>query len=99
MECPTFEYSAEKNSRLLEERGLGFEDIIAILNARGALAVIDHPNKIKYPNQKIYIVDISGYAYLVPFEREHSKVFLKTIFPSRKMTKFYRDKLLGGDKL
>jgi uncharacterized DUF497 family protein len=44
MEKPLYEYSVEKNLKLLEERGIGFEDIIAILSAKGALAVIDHPN-------------------------------------------------------
>lgn len=96
MEHPIYEYSAEKNLKLLEERGIGFEDIIAILDAKGALTIIDHPNKVKYPHQKIYIVDINGYAYLVPFERHSNKVTLKTIFPSRKITRLYRSKLLGG---
>jgi hypothetical protein len=98
MEHPIYEYNPEKNLKLLEQRGIGFEDIIAILNAKGALAVIDHPNKAKYPHQKIYIVGINGYAYLIPFERCSNKAILKTIFPSRKITRLYREKLLGGDK-
>lgn len=96
MDNPTYEYNVEKNLKLIAERGIGFEDIIAILNAKGALSVIDHPNKAKYPQQKIYIVDVDGYAYLVPFERRGSKAFLITVFPSRKITRLYRDKLLGG---
>lgn len=96
MERPIYEYSAEKNLKLLKERGIGFEDIIAILDTKGPLKVIGHPNKAKYPHQKIYIVDISGYAYLVPFERHGNKAILKTIFPSRKITRLYRNKLLGG---
>lgn len=98
MERPTYEYSAEKNSKLLKERGIGFEDIIAILDAKGVLAIIDHPNKAKYPKQKIYLVDVSGYVYLVPFERHSNKAVLKTIFPSRKFTRLFRNKLLGGKK-
>ncbi len=60
------------------------------------LAVIDHPNPAKYPNQQIYIVDVRGYAYLVPFEKQDNKRFLKTIYPSRKITRLYREKLLRG---
>lgn len=97
MKCPTYTYDATKNVKLLEERGIGFEDIIAILSAKGALAIIDHPNKAKYPNQKIYIIEVNGYAYLVPFERHGNQAILKTIFPSRKITRLYKDKLLGGD--
>lgn len=52
----------------------------------------DHPNQKKYPNQKILIVDVEGYAYLVPFVIEKEGYFLKTIIPSRKATRQY----LGG---
>ena len=60
----------------------------------------DHPNKDKYPNQKIMIIDIDNYAYLVPFAIEESEYFLKTIIPSRKATKKYlvRRTPCGGGK-
>jgi hypothetical protein len=95
MEKPIYEYSAEKNLKLLREREIGFEDIIALLDSKGPLGVINHPNKTKYPHQKIYIVDINGYVYLVPFEKHGSKAILKTIYPSRKMTRLYHNKLSG----
>lgn len=98
MEKPTYEYNAQKNAILLEERGIGFEDVIAILNSCGPLAIIDHPNPAKYPHQKIYVVDIQGYIYLVPFERQGAKALLKTVYPSRKATKLYQEKLLGDTK-
>ena len=87
MERTTYEYNADKNIQLLETRGVGFEDVIAILNTKGALAVIDHPNKSKYPHQKIYVVDINNYAYMIPFVHDGDVVTLKTIFPSRKMSR------------
>jgi len=98
MERPLYEYDAEKNIKLLEERGISFEDIIAVLDAKGALAIMDHPNKSKYPHQKIYIVNVENYAYLVPFERCGNKAILKTIFPSRKITRLYKAQLLGGNE-
>ena len=82
-----YEFSQEKNLQLISSRGIGFEDVIAILDAKGALTVIDHPNNKKYPQQKIYIIEIDSYIYLVPFERDGDKIILKTIFPSRKMTR------------
>jgi len=94
MDNPTYKFSPEKNLKLLEERGIGFEDIIAILDSRGPKAVIDHPNQDKYPGQKIYIIEIDGYAYLIPFIRQSDTVILKTIFRSRKVTK----QLLRGKK-
>ena len=57
---------------------------------RDLLDVFDHPNPKKYPNQKVYAVNINNYIYLVPFVKEENEVvFLKTIIPSRKATKQY----------
>lgn len=97
MKKPIYEFNSEKNLKLLQERGIGFEDIIAVLDTKGCLAVIDHPNSAKYRNQQIYLVDIEGYIYLVPFERHGDIAFLKTIYPSRKITRLYREKLLRGE--
>ena len=46
-----------------------------------------------YPGQRIFIVNVEGYACLVPFVEDNENFFLKTIIPSRKMTRHY----LGGD--
>ena len=37
----------------------------------------------------MYIVSIDNYAYVVPFIEDEKKKFLKTIFPSRRMTQKY----------
>jgi len=82
-----FEWSEEKNEQLKAERGIGFEEIeIAIIEGK-LLDVLPHPNKKRYPNQRIYVVEINRYAYLVPFAEDDEKIFLKTIFPSRHATK------------
>ncbi len=85
-----YEFSSEKNQLLIKERAISFEDIVAALSNGKLLDIIDHQNTVKYPKQKIYIIDINGYVYLVPFVRKDKQtVFLKTIFPSRKLTKKY----------
>jgi hypothetical protein len=53
------------------------------------LDIIEHPDKTKYPNQKIFIVQVEEYIYLVPFVEDEQIIFLKTIIPSRKMTRKY----------
>jgi hypothetical protein len=53
------------------------------------LAGFDHPNQEKYPGQKMIVVNIEGYIYLVPRVASQDGVFLKTIIPSRKMTAKY----------
>ena len=80
-----FKYNKEKDALLKIERGIGFEEIIASINC-GVLDVYDHPNIEKFPNQKIYVVEALNYVYLVPFVKEDSYIFLKTIIPSRRGT-------------
>lgn len=83
-----YEFSADKNQQLIKERHISFEDVIVALDNDKLLDTIDHHNKTKYPSQEIYIIDINGYVYLVPFVRKDKQtVFLKTIIPSRKLTK------------
>ena len=53
------------------------------------LDIVSHPNQAKYPEQKVYVVDIEGFTYLVPFVESEQEVFLKTIIPSHKAMKHY----------
>ena len=43
----------------------------------------------KYPNQKIFVINIDNYIWLVPFVKNEKEIFLKTAIPSRKATKKY----------
>lgn len=88
-----YEWSKEKNESLKIERGVSFEDVLIIINENKLIDTIDHPNKKKYPNQRMFIVEINHYVYLVPFVEKEEKIFLKTIIPSRKATKKYLIKL------
>lgn len=85
----TFRWDAEKNKRLQSERGISFEAVIYAINAGKVLDVIEHPNQVKYPNQRIFVLEMSQYVYLVPFVENEEELFLKTIIPSRKMKKKY----------
>ena len=84
-----FDWNEDKNIILKHERNIGFEDVVNAINEDKILDVIKHPNFKKYPKQKLYILEICGYVYMVPFVKEDSKIFLKTIIPSRKMKKIY----------
>ena len=53
------------------------------------LVILKHTNQKRYPGQKIYVVEINNYVYLVPFIETENEIFLKTIIPSRKATKNY----------
>ncbi len=84
-----FDWDAGKNALLKSKREVSFEDVQRAIEEGGLLDTTDHPNKIKYPNQRIFVVKIKAYAYLVPFVEDEQKIFLKTMFPSRKATKKY----------
>lgn len=82
-------WNPEKNQLLLEERGVSFEDIVVCIQQGEFLDIIEHPNKEKYPNQKVFVIEVDNYAYLIPFVETDEEIFLKTIIPSRKATKTY----------
>ncbi|MCP5277858.1 MAG: BrnT family toxin [Thiobacillus sp.] len=86
-------WSTEKNIRLKAERGVSFEEVVSAMSNGGLLVVLDHPNTAQYPNQRMFVVRIRGYAYLVPFVETKQEVFLKTIIPSRKATRMYLDEV------
>ena len=84
-----FAWNSEKNAQLVKERGISFERVIYHIERNEILDIIRHPNSSKYPDQRMFILDIGNYAYLVPFVETESEVFLKTIIPSRKATRKY----------
>jgi uncharacterized DUF497 family protein len=84
-----FSWNEEKNELLLSERHISFEDIILYIEKGFLLDLLEHPNPEKYPGQKIFVVQVEEYVYLVPYVESDEEVFLKTIIPSRKATKRY----------
>jgi hypothetical protein len=83
------DWDQKKNDKLKIERGVSFEDVMLALIDGRILGKAPHPNRKKYSSQQIYIVQIDDYAFVVPFVEDKEKIFLKTIFPSRKYTKIY----------
>jgi uncharacterized DUF497 family protein len=88
----TYNWNAEKNQRLLEERGITFERIVFEIGLGNERAVFLHPNQDRYPGQLISMVEVDDYVYLVPFVENEAEIFLKTIIPSRKATRQFRSK-------
>ncbi|MEK6584664.1 MAG: BrnT family toxin [Nitrospirota bacterium] len=84
-----YDWDEAKNEVLKRERDLSFEEVVFWIENDGLLGVKGHPNQHKYPGQRIYVVNIEGYVYLVPFVEQDNVIFLKTIIPSRKATKKY----------
>jgi hypothetical protein len=88
------EFNPEKNELLKATRNIGFEEVIECIQNGNTLDSKIHHNKLR-SNQRVYVVNINNYAYIVPYviDEKNKKIFLKTIYPSRKYTKLY---LKGG---
>jgi uncharacterized DUF497 family protein len=84
-----FSWNPEKNRQLQQERGISFEEMVFYIEHGGLLDVLEHPNQTNYQRQRLYVVAINEYAYIVPLVDSEEEIFLKTIFPSRKYTKLY----------
>ena len=77
-------WNALKSERLKRTRGVSFEEIIA----SRLIDIRKHPNR---ENQKILIYQHKGYVWVVPYVIEGEAIFLKTIYPSRKLMKLYKN--------
>ena len=88
-------WNPEKNEALKAGRGVSFESIVVAIESGGLLDIVAHPNRTRYPDQRVLVVAWASYVHLVPFVEEADCYFLKTIIPSRKATKDY---LKGGKR-
>jgi len=82
-------WNAEKNQLLMGERGISFEDVLFALQSGRLFDDLIHPNNFKYPNQRMFVVEVDEYAWLVPYVENEDEIFLKGIIPSRKATRHY----------
>jgi hypothetical protein len=89
MQPPKLLWNSDEDEWLRRERGVGFDDVVTALLERGALADVAHPNKEKYPNQRVLVVEVSGEIYEVPYVTDTETRFLKTMYPSRKARRAY----------
>ncbi|MBI2314726.1 toxin [Candidatus Daviesbacteria bacterium] len=91
------EFSEEKNLLLKETRGLGFEDVVTVIEGKKILGDLKHSSK-KYPHQRILVIKIKEYVYAVPYviDKKRKVIFLKTVYPSRVLTDKY---VKGGEKI
>jgi hypothetical protein len=87
-------FSEEKNQLLQATRGICFENVVLAIKNGNLLADKEHPSQ-KFKHQRIYIVRVEDYVYVVPYIiNDHKReIFLKSIYPSRVLTKKY---LKGG---
>ena len=90
-----YDWDSTKNEWLKKERNISFEKIVFHLARGDVWKVSDHPDQQNYPGQNIYFVVVEDYVYLIPHVVEKDYIFLKTIIPSRKATRIYKNEQGG----
>ena len=80
-------WNEDKNTKLIMERGISFDEISEIILREEYLDILENPNK---ENQMIFIVRLKNYVYVVPFIIDDNEdIILKTAYPSRKFNRIY----------
>nr|VFK40951.1 MAG: protein of unknown function (DUF4258) [Candidatus Kentron sp. SD]VFK46872.1 MAG: protein of unknown function (DUF4258) [Candidatus Kentron sp. SD]VFK78764.1 MAG: protein of unknown function (DUF4258) [Candidatus Kentron sp. SD] len=83
------EWDEKKNDILARERNICFQDVLEAIENGRILEDSRHRNREKYHHQRILVVEIGGYACVVPYVRQGNRLFLKTIYRSRFHQKRY----------
>ncbi|MBX7149878.1 toxin [bacterium] len=77
-------WDLEKSKKLKKSRGVSFEELIQ----GHLLAVKKHPTR---KQQQILLFEYENYIWVVPCVVTRHEIFLKTLFPSRKYTKLWKE--------
>jgi uncharacterized DUF497 family protein len=85
-----FDWDNDKNEWLMRQRGISFELIQECIEKGRVLA--DIQNHQPYTHQRVFIVEIDGYCFEVPYVEDDEKIFLKTAHASHEATKKYLKK-------
>jgi len=83
-------WNEEKNQLLQIQRKLSFEMVLDKIENQEILSRRVHPDKVNYPHQFIFVLELEGYICYVPFVENDEEIFLKTIIPSRKLQKEFK---------
>jgi uncharacterized DUF497 family protein len=87
------EWDEAKTADLKRARGVSFEDVVEAMESGLVLADELHPSSARCPGQRVLVVQIAGYAHVVPYVPGDGRIFLKTIYPSRRA-----NRRLGGER-
>jgi uncharacterized DUF497 family protein len=78
------EWNKQKAEWLLSERDIDIEKIVDEIKS-GRYTIVMVPNQDDHPEQEMFLVDINDYIHCVPFVKTGDKIFIKTVFRSRKL--------------
>ena len=76
---------------------MSFERVVVAIGNNQLLDVLEHPDQERYAEQRIFVVDMDDYVFLVPFLEKEDRIFMKTIIPSRKAASKYGRRRKNGE--
>jgi uncharacterized DUF497 family protein len=80
-------WDEQKDEKLRKERGVCFEEVVERIVSNEILGILEHRTR---KNQKIFVLVLKGRIHAVSFLwDEDGNIFLKTIYPSRKLQRRY----------
>lgn len=84
-------WNEEKAAWLQKERGIKMPEVAQIIKNEQFLAIEKVPSQDNHPGQMMFIILLNGYIYCAPFVIEETgNIFIKTVFPSRKLNAKYK---------
>ena len=81
-----YRWNSDKDVELRMEREVNFKAVVQAIRNGGLVAIRANHSK-QHLGQKTFVINMNDYTYCVPFIEEKEYIFLKTIFPSRKLHK------------
>jgi uncharacterized DUF497 family protein len=78
-----FRWNELKSARLKRTRGVSFEEAAEWR----VIDIVEHPTR---PEQRIVLFERNRYIWVSPCIQDGDVIFLKTLYPSRKYTRLYR---------
>jgi hypothetical protein len=73
------------------ERDTDIDEIVELIIERKYIDILEHP---KRKGQQIFILLFKNYIHVIPFVIDKSKnIIIKTVFPSRKFHKIYKERI------
>lgn len=89
MRTQAIQWNAAKDALLRSDTsrgGIGLAECAVAIEEGRILDELPNPART---GQRMFVLEFSGYAYVVPYVRDGNMIFLKTMFPSRKHTAKY----------
>ena len=68
-------WNTEKSVALKSSRGICIEDVVFFIERGDMLNDYLHPNQKDYPGQRIMVINIANYAYLIPYVENETNYF------------------------